>query len=110
MTVPWLGFLPGLLFGIGTMIMLVALGALFGASLRWTHSLTQEEIKRIGAHTGGRTLFLGGLLFSLFGVVTLVGLDHYLPFDAGYLLIGLFMIAIALPAFVYSLREVRAMR
>jgi hypothetical protein len=107
---PWSGFLPGLLFGLGTMIMLVALGALFGASLRWTHSLTREEIKRIGAHTGGRTLFFGGLLFSLFGVATLLGLDHYLPFDAGYLFVGLFMVSIALPSFAYSWREVREMR
>jgi hypothetical protein len=107
---PWLGFLPGLLFGLGTMIMLVALGALFGASLRWTHSLTREEIKRIGAHTGGRTLFFGGLLFSLFGVAMSLGLDRLLPFDAGYLLIGLFTVAIALPAFVYSWREVGGMR
>ena len=107
---PWLGFLPGLLFGLGTMIMLVAVGAVFGASLRWTHSLSQEEIKRIGAHTGGRTLFLGGLLFSVFGAATFFGLERYLPFDTGYLLIGLFMIAIALPAFLYSLKEVRAMR
>lgn len=107
---PWLGFLPGLLFGLGTMIMLLALGALFGASLRWAHSLTQEEVKRIGAHTGGRALFYGGLLFSLFGVATLLGLDRYLPFDAGYLCIGLFMVAIAVPALVYSSREVRGMK
>ena len=107
---PWLGFLPGFVFGIGTMIMLVGLGALFGASLRWTRLLTPEEIKRIGAHTGGRTLFFGGLLFSLFGIVTLLGLDRYLPVEAGYLLIGVFMVAVALPAFVYSLREVRGMR
>lgn len=110
MPYPWSGFLPGLLFGLGTMIMLVALGALFGASLRWTHSLTREEIKRIGAHTGGRTLFFGGLLFSLFGVATVLGLGRYLPFDAGYLFIGLFMVSIALPSFAYSWREVRGMR
>ncbi|MDA8115246.1 MAG: hypothetical protein M0Z43_11050 [Acidithiobacillus sp.] len=103
---PWLGFLPGLAFGLGTMIMLVVIGFLFGASLRWTHLLSEQEIKRIGSQTGGRTLFFGGLLFALFGVATLLGLDRYLPVDAGYVLIGLFMIVIAVPAFVYTLKEV----
>ena len=103
---PWLGFLPGLAFGLGTMIMLVVIGFLFGASLRWTHLLSEQEIKRIGSQTGGRTLFFGGLLFALFGVATLLGLDRYLPVDAGYVLIGLFMIVIAVPAFIYTLKEV----
>ena len=107
---PWLGFVPGLVFGLGTMIMLVVIGYLFGASMRWTHLLSEQEIKRIGAQTGGRTLFFGGLLFGVFGVVTLLGLDRNLPVDAGYVLIGLFMIIIAVPAFVYTLKEVLAAR
>jgi hypothetical protein len=107
---PWLGFLPGLLFGVGTMVTLVFLGSLFGASLRWAHSLTEQEIKRIGAQTGGRTLFFGGLLFGLFGVGTLLGLERHLPVDAGYVLIGLFMVVVAIPAFVYSRKEVVAAR
>jgi hypothetical protein len=107
---PWLGFLPGLLYGLGTTVMLVLVGAVFGASLRWSRRLTQEQVKRIGSQTGGRTLFFGGLLFCAFGVVTLAGLDRGLPVDAGYVLIGLFMIGIAVPAFVYTLREVLAER
>jgi sulfite exporter TauE/SafE len=107
---PWLGFMPGLLFGLGTMIMLGAIGGLFGAFLRWVRSLTPEEIKRIGAQTGGRTLFFGGLLFSAAGVATLLGLERYLPVDTGYLLIGLFMLIVAVPAFVHSWKEVLAAR
>jgi hypothetical protein len=103
---PWLGFLPGLLFGLGTTLMLVLIGTLFGASLRWTHKLTETEVKKIGAQTGGRTLFFGGVLFIAAGVVTLLGLDRSLPIDAGYALIGLFMIMVAVPAFIYSWREV----
>lgn len=107
---PWLGFLPGLLYGLGTMIMLAVIGYLFGASMRWSHLLKEDEIKRIGAQTGGRTLFFGGLLFTLFGVITLLGLDRFLPGDAGYLLVGAFMIIIAIPAFIYTLKEVLAAR
>jgi hypothetical protein len=50
------------------------------------------------------------LLFALFGVATLLGLDRHLPVDAGYVLIGLFMIVIAVPAFIYTLKEVLAAR
>ncbi len=107
---PWLGFLPGLVYGLGIMIMLVVIGFLFGASMRWSHLLKEQEIKRVGSQTGGRTLFFGGLLFALFGVSALFGLDRFLPVDAGYVLIGLFMIGIAIPAFVYSLKEVLAAR
>jgi hypothetical protein len=105
---PWLGFLPGLLYGLGTMLMLVIIGAVFGASLRWTHALTEQEIRHIGSQTGGRTLFFGGLLFGVFGVVTLLGIGRNLPIDTGYVLIGLFMILVAIPAFVFSWRQVRA--
>ena len=107
---PWLGFVPGLVFGLGTMLMLVVIGFLFGASMRWTRLLKEQEIKQIGAQTGGRTLFFGGWLFGVFGVATLLGLDRLLPVDAGYVLIGLFMIVIAVPAFVYTLKEVLAAR
>lgn len=103
---PWLGFLPGLVYGIGTMIVLVLIGFLFGASMRWSHLLSEKEIRRIGSQTGGRTLFFGGLLFSIFGITTFLGWERYLPIDVGYMLIGLFMIGIAIPAFVYTLKEV----
>lgn len=104
---PWLGFVPGLLFGLGTMTTLVIISALLGASLRRARSLSETDIKRLGAQTGGRTLFFGGILFTLAGAATLLGLDRYLPFEKGTVLIGLFMAFVALPAFVYSLREVR---
>ncbi len=102
----WFGFLPGLVFGVGTGITLVAVGGLIGASLRWSHALTETQIERIGSQTGGRTLFFGGILFAFAGCATLLGLDRYLPVDTGYVLIGLFMLGIAVPAFVYSLRQV----
>jgi hypothetical protein len=107
---PWLGFLPGLLFGLGTMIVLALIGGLFGTFLQHTSFLTAQEIKRLGSQTGGRTLFFGGLLFGAAGVSTLLGLDRYLPVEKGNMLIGLFMIGVAIPAFIYSLREVLHIR
>jgi len=106
----WVAFLPGLAFGVGTTITLVAIGAVVGASLHWTHALTREEIQQIGGETGGRTLFFGGLLFALAGVSGLLGFDRYLPADPGSLLIAAFVALVAIPAFAYSLRRVLAAR
>jgi hypothetical protein len=92
------------------MIILAVIGYLFGASMRWSHMLSEHEIKRIGSQTGGRTLFFGGLLFAVFGLTTFLGWERFLPVDVGYVLVGLFMVGIAVPAFIYTLKEVIATR
>jgi hypothetical protein len=43
-------------------------------------------------------------------VLSSLGLERYLPINPGYLLIGLFMIIVAIPAFVYSWQEMLAAR
>jgi UPF0716 family protein affecting phage T7 exclusion len=103
---PYLGFLPGLVFGLGTMLVLVVLGGLLGASLRWTGFLRADELRRVGALTGGRTLLYGGLLFVAAGVLQLSGVTRSLPVDTGSLLIAAFLAGIAVPALVFSAREV----
>ncbi len=107
---PWLGFLPGLFFGLGTMATLAAVSALFGASLRWVHTLSEGEIRRVGSQTGGRTLFFGGLLFVLAGVSSLAGWERRLPLDSGFVLMALFLVIVVLPALVYSVKEVLGAR
>ena len=105
---PWVGFLPGLMFGLGTMLILVVMGALFGSFLRFVRGLTEAQIAQIGAETGARTLFYGGLLFVIFGLLTLLIAEF--PVKEGYVVITLFMIAVAVPALIYSWRRVLAAR
>jgi len=107
---PWLGFLPGLLFGLGTMITLIIISGVFGSLLRLVPSLTVAEIKRIGAFTGGRTLFFGGILFGVAGLLIVTNIEPYLPAGRGQIVFVLFMVIIAIPAFVYSWKEVTAVR
>ena len=107
---PWLGFLPGLVFGLGTMLVLAIMGVLFGSLLRWARSLTEQQITRIGTETGARTLFYGGLLFIVFGIATIFRWTERIPVDEGYFLIILFMVGIAVPAFIYSYRRAVAVR
>jgi hypothetical protein len=92
------------------MATLAAVSALFGASLRWVHKLSEGEIRRVGSQTGGRTLFFGGLLFVLAGVSFLAGWDRLLPLDSGFVLMALFLVIVVLPALVYSVKEVLGAR
>jgi hypothetical protein len=105
---PWLAFLPGLLFGLGTMLMLVVIGGLFGRSLRLFSSLRPEQIKTVGAEVGARTLFFGGLFFAGAGLLLRLGLTAGIP-EAylGYLTIGAFMVFIVVPALIFSIRRAR---
>lgn len=102
---PWLGFLPGLAFGLGTMLVLAVVGVLFGSFLRWARSLTERQITRIGTETGARTLFYGGMLFIVFGIATILGWTKRLPIAEDSFLIIAFMVGIAVPAFIYSYRR-----
>jgi hypothetical protein len=61
------GWLPGLVFGFGTLCVQAVAGAAFGA---WAvrRGLPQEAIRNIALTTAARTLTWGGLAFLLFGL------------------------------------------
>lgn len=62
--------LPGLFFGLGTMVLQVALGALFGSLMR-RRGLTEEQIAKVARRTAGFTLYYGGMLFITAGALIL---------------------------------------
>jgi hypothetical protein len=64
----WLGFLPGLLFSLGTLIILMAVGFLFGASIGRVYVLTEREVKPIGSHTDGMETEAAGSLIAGFSM------------------------------------------
>ncbi len=107
---PWLGFLPGLVYGLGTMIVLVLIGGTLDFLLRRVRRLTLKEIQQLGARTGGRTLLFGGVLFAVAGLFTLLDRGGHLPVETGKLLIGVFLVFIFVPVMGYSWWEVRAGR
>jgi hypothetical protein len=65
------GWLPGFVFGIGTLCVQGAAGAAFGA---WAarRGLPGEAIRSIALMTAARTLTWGGIAFILYGIVALV--------------------------------------
>ncbi len=60
--------LPGLFFGIGTMMMQIIFGAVF-ANISRLKKLTEAQIKHIGRKTAGRTLYYGGMMFAIIGLL-----------------------------------------
>ena len=59
--------LPGLFFGLGTMVMQVIFGAVF-ARFAKMKKLTEDDVCYLGRYTAGRTLYYGGLLFAIVGL------------------------------------------
>lgn len=111
--------LPGLMFGLGTMTMQIILGALFGNLLR-TKRLSEKTIEFIARKTAGRTLYYGGLIFSLVGlfIIFFPMIDNWaiptgnpIPnlseIDIGFLLVISVIGVIGLGSIISSYREVR---
>lgn len=116
---PAFGFLPGLLFGLGTMSMQIVFGALVGAWMarRKLGNAVRTQVARMVA---GRTLFWGGLAFIVLGIIGFVYPDlggfgvntgvqvHNLSrIDIGFLLAVLVPFGAGSYAMIRSLREVR---
>jgi len=60
--------LVGVLFGVGTMVMQIIIGALFATIMR-IKKLSVDQIKYIGQSTSARTLYYGGIAFAVIGAV-----------------------------------------
>ncbi|MDG6997866.1 MAG: hypothetical protein JRN15_01990 [Nitrososphaerota archaeon] len=63
--------LVGLAFGFGTMLMQIALGAVFANIMR-VKKLTVEQIKFVGKSAAARTLLFGGIAFVIIGTLIAV--------------------------------------
>lgn len=106
---PWAAVLPGFAFGLGTTIMLVLIGGLFGRSLRLFRWMTPAQIEAVGTEVGARTLFFGGFFFAALGAALRLGWLSVIPDkDVGALTIAAFMAFIVVPALIYSIRGARA--
>ncbi|MHB8459172.1 MAG: hypothetical protein ACYDAK_04345 [Candidatus Limnocylindrales bacterium] len=117
-------FLPGLLFGLGTMLVQAAAGAAIGAWMR-SRGLGPAALTYVGRSVAGNTLLFGGLLFTAWGLFALLapglatplerGLPTGLPIpnldsvNAGLLLVAVIVFGIAAGSFVRATRRVRSL-
>ena len=65
-----LGWVPGAAFGLGTTLIQVLAGALFGYIAR-RNSLSPKDIRSVSLVTAVRTLLVGGVAFVIVGIVGL---------------------------------------
>lgn len=117
-------FLPGLLFGLGTMLVQGLAGAALGAWMRARH-LGASAMDYVSRSVAGNTLLYGGLLFAIWGLVSLLfpaladALDRGLPtgigipnldsVNAGLILVAFVVIVIAAGSFVRAVRHVQVL-
>jgi hypothetical protein len=66
-----IAWLPGLVFGLGTLVIQGFAGAAIGAWLA-SRGLSLADVRRIGLTTAARTLRWGGLAFMLYGIFGVV--------------------------------------
>ncbi|MEM3656137.1 MAG: hypothetical protein QXP58_06475 [Thermoprotei archaeon] len=110
--------LPGLFFGLGTMVMQIIFGAIF-ANIMKVKNLDEEDIKYVGRSTAGRTLYYGGITFSVVGLIILLipALDSFaistgnpIPnlnaIDAGFLLVVGVVGGIGVVSIIKAMREI----
>lgn len=117
---PAFGFLPGLLYGLGTTCMQVLFGACVGMWMA-RRKLGDAMRKQLARMVAGRTLFWGGLAFialgvagffypqlGAYGVNTHFRVHNLSRIDVGFLLAVLVPFGAGSCAMIRSLREIHA--
>ncbi|MBE5730122.1 hypothetical protein IHI26_02205, partial [Candidatus Parvarchaeota archaeon] len=68
----YVAFLPGLLFGLGTMTMQFAFGAVFGTWITKVKKVTKEGLQFLARYMSSHVLVYGGLAFLVAGVLVIL--------------------------------------
>ncbi len=114
----WLGWLPGFLFGIGTMTMQILFGAFFGTFLTKKKNLTKEGVAFISKYISRSVLYYGGLVFVLagiailffpsllnFGINTGIKIHNLDNLDIGFFLVIIVVVVISIIAYYIGMQK-----
>ncbi|MGC8479762.1 MAG: hypothetical protein ACP5M9_03810, partial [Candidatus Micrarchaeia archaeon] len=118
----YVAWIPGALFGIGTMIMQVLFGAAIGKWMRM-RKYTEKEIIFIGRETSGSMLYYGGIAFVLGGIFLLsfpnianfsigtgIGIPNLDSINIGIILVMITVIIVSIPSYFLALRKIKRIR
>jgi sulfite exporter TauE/SafE len=105
----YLAPVPGLLFGLGTFLVLMFIGFFFGETLQIAKRIGPNRIAHFGRLVGARTLLLGGIVFMIFGPLYWSGLytTYVGGFDAGTFVVIVILVVLALPVMAYTWNQVK---
>ncbi len=105
----YIGWLPGTLFGLGTFLVLMSVGFVFGQTLQLSRRVGPNRIAQFGRLVGARILLLGGLSFVVFSPLYWSGwYAANVGFDPGQFIVVLILVVLTVPVMAYTWREVRA--
>ncbi|MDG6904501.1 MAG: hypothetical protein JRN20_01805 [Nitrososphaerota archaeon] len=100
-------WLAGAVFGMGTLVVLITVGFVFGGILQVAQRYGAERLQIFGSKVGARSLLWGGILFIGFGIGYYFGLQDIVPADFGNFIVLIFMIAVLVPVMIVMWRESR---
>lgn len=113
----YLGWVPGAVFGLGTMLMQVLAGGLFGL-IASRNGLNQSEIRKIALKTAGNTLTWGGIAFiagGVFGLIfpnlasfsinTGIQIHNLDSINIGLILVMISVVGVGLSTLIYETRK-----
>ena len=104
----YIAWAPGFLFGLGTFLVLMLVGFLFGELLQVAKRVGSYRIAQFGRLVGARTLLYGGIAFVLFGPLYWSGWYRAnVAFDPGQIIVVAVLLGLAVPIMLYTWREVR---
>lgn len=114
----YFGFLPGLLFGLGTMTMQVAFGTVFGAWLTRIKNLSKEGIAFVGKTISTYVLEYGGMAFIMagglilifpgiltFGIITPVKVHNLHDLGVGFFLVIIVVVVIGILGYRAAMKK-----
>ncbi len=104
----YIGWAPGLLFGLGTFLVLMLVGFFFGQTLQVAKRFGPNRIARFGRLVGARTLLYGGLAFLVLGPLYWSGwYGAHVGVAAGEVVVILILVGMVVPTMLYTWREVQ---
>ncbi len=117
---PWIAFLPGLLFGLGTMVMQIIFGAFFGKAVGGRGRLSKEGVAYVSRRISTSVLSYGGLAFVIggaavlafpslmdVGIATGLKVHNLSTLDIGFFMVVISVGVIGILAYLFSVRKAR---
>ncbi len=113
------GWVPGFLFGIGTMTMQIIFGSIFGAWLLRVKKLTITGIKFVARYISSNVLYFGGLAFVVagalilafpqiltFGIITPIKVHNLHDLGVGFFIVIFVVVIIGIISYMQALKKV----
>lgn len=100
-------WLAGAAFGLGTLVILMLIGLVFGGILQIAKRFGTERLREFGIRVGARSLLWGGIVFIISGLAFYFGLQNLVPADFGNIIVLIFMFVVIVPVMLYTWNETK---